>query len=303
MDFYAGLDIGGTNGRLKISDINGQALGEFEAAGCSINTDGFEKSRLRCRNLVLPALDTLGLKAESCQGICAAISGVDSDSIADFCRKAFEEMGFPGRHLQIMNDCEVFLHLSKGPSLVIISGTGSICYGRNMEGQLFRTGGWNHIISDEGSGFDLGLKFLQAAANDLDGRTKAPLLTSMVIRETGLDTLEKINQFINDHLLEKSVIARISETGYEAARQGDQAACHILDQCSDMLYHLIDDTVKKLDPSGSIEADLWLWGSVLVKNHILNHQLSQKVAAGLPALRVMIPELSALDTALLVART
>uniref|UniRef100_UPI0032614299 hypothetical protein n=1 Tax=Clostridium sp. NkU-1 TaxID=1095009 RepID=UPI0032614299 len=42
--YYAGLDIGGTNGRLKICDPDGAVLGEFTAPGCSLNTDGMEKA-------------------------------------------------------------------------------------------------------------------------------------------------------------------------------------------------------------------------------------------------------------------
>ncbi|WP_277407284.1 hypothetical protein [Lacrimispora xylanisolvens] len=42
-EFYAGLDVGGTNGRLKVSDPAGNVLGEFTAPGCSLNTDGAEK--------------------------------------------------------------------------------------------------------------------------------------------------------------------------------------------------------------------------------------------------------------------
>ena len=44
--------------------------------------------------------------------------------------------------------------------LVTISGTGSICYGRNEAGEVFRTGGWNHVLSDEGSAYDIVFRHL-----------------------------------------------------------------------------------------------------------------------------------------------
>ena len=53
MNYYAGMDIGGTNGRLKLKDGGGNILGEFTGPGCSMNTDGYDKSRTRCRELVL----------------------------------------------------------------------------------------------------------------------------------------------------------------------------------------------------------------------------------------------------------
>lgn len=304
MRYYTGLDIGGTNGRLKICDLDGSALGTFLEEGCSINTDGCEKSRLRCRQLILPVLQTLGLKAEDCAGICVAASGIDSPALEAAMRDIFEEMGFRAEVLQVMNDCEIFLHLSEGPALVVIAGTGSICFGRGPAGQVVRTGGWNHIVSDEGSGFDMGLKVLKAAADALDGRIPRSLLTELVIRESGLDSLEVLNDFINDHLFEKSEIARFALTGYTAAVQGDETALAIQKNCADALYGLIADTVRKLDltlDNGRQEADLWLWGSVAVKNQIVRRVLTQRLNKDFPSLQIRVPELSALDVAVMAA--
>lgn len=302
MEYYAGLDIGGTNGRLKLCAVDGQVLGEFEAEGCSINTDSYEKSRGRLRTLVLPALETLGLCAEQCGGICVAASGVDSPSLAASCRNIFEEMGFAKECLQVVNDCEIFLHLSDGPAIVIISGTGSICYGRDEQGGIFRTGGWNHILSDEGSGFDLGLKVLQATADALDGRIAPSALTAKVMEQSGLDSLEALNDFINENLFEKAKIAQFSRLGYDAACEGEETALTIHSKAADALFCLIRDTYLKLRLAESAAADLWIWGSVLVKNHIIQQMLADRIAAEIPGLGIRVPEASALDTALLAAR-
>ncbi|MCI6886679.1 MAG: ATPase, partial [Lachnospiraceae bacterium] len=128
MNYFAGLDIGGTHGRLKCCAVDGTELGTFQSDGCSINTDGPEKSRLRCRKLVLPALQSMGLSPDECDGICVAASGIDSPSLEKSIRDTFEEMGFRPEILYVMNDCEIFLHMSDGISLALISGTGSICF-------------------------------------------------------------------------------------------------------------------------------------------------------------------------------
>lgn len=298
MDYYAGLDIGGTNGRLKLCTADGQVLGEFQSDGCSINTDSYEKSRLRIRDLVLPALSALGLDAGCCSGICVAASGVDSPALMESCRRIFLEMGFIEKHLLVVNDCEIFLHLSDGPALVLVSGTGSVCYGRDLEGRTLRTGGWNHILSDEGSGFYLGLKTLQAAADALDGRIPESAMTRAVTEAKGLDSLEKLNDFINCHLFEKSAVAQFALSGYQAACEGDETALAIHRESAAALFRLIRDTFLKLGLPDSGCADLWIWGSILVKNHIIRQQLTGLLAAKLPGLLVRVPEASALDTAL-----
>ncbi|MEY8354826.1 BadF/BadG/BcrA/BcrD ATPase family protein [Lachnospiraceae bacterium 54-53] len=300
--YYAGLDIGGTSGRLKLCDEGGSVLGEFTAPGCSINTDGVEKSRLRYRQLVLPALEGLHLEPENCLGICVAASGIDSPSEERGCRASFEEMGFSHDRLLVLNDCDVFLHMTDTPSLVVISGTGSVCFGRDEKGRIYRTGGWNHILSDEGSGFDLGLKTLRAAADELSGRIKCPVLTPLIVKETGLDTLEKMNDFVNANLMEKSEIARLSLFAYEAAASGDEEAIRIHRECGEALWGLIRDTAAKMELTIPLEGvSLWFWGSVLVKNQIIRNLVEEKVQKGLPGIRTGIPEMTALDTALKAA--
>lgn len=304
MNYFAGLDIGGTHGRLRCCAVDGTELGTFQSDGCSINTDGPEKSRLRCRKLVLPALQSMGLSPDECDGICVAASGIDSPSLEKSIRDTFEEMGFRPEILYVMNDCEIFLHMSDGISLALISGTGSICFGRNEQGYVVRTGGWNHIVSDEGSGFDMGLKVLKATADAIDERIPSSLLTEMVIQESGISDLETWNDFINKHLFEKSAIAKFALTGYQAASLGDETALSIHRICADALYGLVADTLRKLEFAKyekQKQADLWLWGSLLVKNHILREMLIDKLAESYQEVRVGIPECSALDVAVRIA--
>ncbi len=306
MKYFAGLDIGGTNGRLKICDADGIVLGTFQAEGCSINTDGYEKSRMRCRALVLPALKALKLNAGDCAGICVAASGIDSLSMEAAMCAVFEEIGFRPEILRVMNDCEIFLHLSEGVSLALISGTGSICFGRGMDGRIVRTGGWNHILSDEGSGFDMGLRVLKSVADVIDSRIAASILTEMVIRESGLDSLEALNDFINEHLFEKSGIAAFALIGYQAAALGDETALSIHRHCADALYGLVSDTLRKLglmQCSSQLTADLWLWGSVAVKNQFLRQMVTERLNMDFPFLHIKVPQYSALDAAAEIAIT
>ncbi len=300
--YYAGLDIGGTSGRLKICGTDGAVLGEFTAPGCSINTDGERKSRLRYRELVLPALKELGLAPDGCLGICVAASGIDSPSDERGCRSSFTEMGFPNEKLLVLNDCEIFLHMTESSSVVVISGTGSVCFGRDRKGNIFRTGGWNHIVSDEGSAFDLGLKTIKAVADDLSGRIKCPVLTPLIINATGLNTLDKMDDFINANLMEKAEIARLSLFAFQAAALGDREALRLHRECAQALWSLIRDTIGKMDLTCSGERlNLWLWGSVLVKNDMIRNMVEEKVREAVPDIETGIPEKSALDTALKTA--
>src|SRR5262249_54935321 len=55
--------------------------------------------------------------------------------------------------------------------VLVLSGTGSCCYGRNTAGKTAKIGGWGHILGDKGSGYEIGLRALKAVVfyYDRDG--------------------------------------------------------------------------------------------------------------------------------------
>ena len=56
-----------------------------------------------------------------------------------------------------------------GPGVAAIAGTGSNVFGVGAEGRSWRTGGWGHLLGDEGSGYWLGVESIRAALRDRDG--------------------------------------------------------------------------------------------------------------------------------------
>ena len=78
----------------------------------------------------------------------------------------------------IVNDALVALTAGAGdgPGIVVICGTGSICYGRNDAAEAARSGGWGYILGDEGSGYWIGRGALAAVVRHADGRGPATSL-------------------------------------------------------------------------------------------------------------------------------
>lgn len=58
------------------------------------------------------------------------------------------------------------------PTVLVLSGTGSCCYGRSRQGETVKVGGWGHWLGDEGSGFDLALRALRGVVRELDQRQR-----------------------------------------------------------------------------------------------------------------------------------
>ena len=66
-----------------------------------------------------------------------------------------------------------------------------------------------------------------------------------VYGKSGLDTLEKIDLFVNEHLFDKSEIARFSMIACEAAKQEIHRRKESSKDCAEKIWKLIEDTARK----------------------------------------------------------
>ena len=73
-----------------------------------------------------------------------------------------------------------------GCGVILIAGTGSVCFARNQQGQIWRTGGWGHLIGDEGSAYAVSAAMLRAVLMECDGRGEKTLLTPLVMEKLGI---------------------------------------------------------------------------------------------------------------------
>ena len=104
--------------------------------------------------------------------------GLDADHIA--ARKAVRRHGVRlARHVEVTNDAAILLAAGTpdGWGVALVSGTGSIAFGRAPDGRTARGGGWGYLLGDEGSAYALVLAGLQAVARAADGRGEPTCLT------------------------------------------------------------------------------------------------------------------------------
>ena len=88
----------------------------------------------------------------------------------------------------VVNDALVALEAGApgAPGVVIISGTGSIAYGRNTRNEGARSGGWGHVLGDEGSGFWIGRAAIRAVLREADRRGPRTTLTPLLLQHFGV---------------------------------------------------------------------------------------------------------------------
>jgi N-acetylglucosamine kinase-like BadF-type ATPase len=130
----------------------------------------------------------------------------------------------------LVNDARIVLATGTpdGWGLVVISGTGSIAYARSPQGQVMRSGGWGYLLGDEGSGYDIGLRALQAVMRASDGRGESTVLENAILTEWGLRRAEDLVRKVYGGL-PRAEIARLSEIVERCAGAGDRVSTAILE--------------------------------------------------------------------------
>lgn len=302
MKYIMGMDVGGTTARLKLADITGELLGQYECAGITSYVAVYSQRLEHYRLLILPALKKHALTAADCAGLCAGASGVDTPQLHAEYTRMFSELGFPREVTRVYNDCEVFLHTDTGTGMVITAGTGSIITGKCSDGSIVRYGGWGHLISDEGSAFDLALQALSTAVRVLDGSQSGEALAKLVCAQGGFTHPQQIADFVKENIFNKSEISRYASLVERAAAMGDREAVRIVHQGAEALCHGAETVAEKLRKDNLSEPlTIQLWGSVLVHCEPLAACLKQRLTAELSNITILYPALTALDSALQIA--
>src|SRR5271155_4139726 len=151
MPIYLGIDGGGTKTECALSDGD-RVLGRFLAGSSKLQRVGRDASIHCLQAVVKGALLEAKCNADDVKSAVVGMSGSSDDQVQGMVNTALEKIiscnvNVVGDHIIAFES--VFLG---GPGVLIISGTGSIAFGRNERGDTARAGGWGPVVSDEGSG-------------------------------------------------------------------------------------------------------------------------------------------------------
>jgi N-acetylglucosamine kinase-like BadF-type ATPase len=162
--------------------------------------------------------------------------------------RAFTD-AFPEIPLYLTNDVEVgwagSLGLASG--INVVSGTGSIAFGKDESGQAARCGGWSEFFSDEGSCYYIGRKSLQLFSKQADGRVPKDELYSIFRKEFDIkNDFEIIDLVHNEYLSNRDKVAALQLLAKEAALAGSCSARSLYIDAADELCDMVKAIKKQL---------------------------------------------------------
>jgi N-acetylglucosamine kinase-like BadF-type ATPase len=195
-------------------------------------------------------------------------------------------------HVDIDHDCRIALAggLSGRPGIVLITGTGSSCFGQNAAGEKWLSGGWGYLIGDEGSAYWLGIQALRIASAVDDKRAPYSQLYDIVRSYLKLkDTRELMHRLYVQRLL-RSEIAALAPMVIEAARHGDRAALHLLEQAANDLAVCVDAVARQLNLSSGV-CEIVQTGGLINAGDIYLQPLRSAILQKIPGAQFSTPEL------------
>lgn len=168
-----------------------------ECVGANPNLVGMDQFISHLGQGMLDALGRADLGAGNVVAAGFGLSGVDRPPDIEALRKKLPLILPSLERLWIGNDALPALRQGAGQlmGVVLIAGTGSICFGVGETGQTVRVGGWGGDLGDEGSGYWIGLRGLQLACRMADGRLKETPLLKAILRNLKLKSASDLIPF------------------------------------------------------------------------------------------------------------
>jgi N-acetylglucosamine kinase-like BadF-type ATPase len=170
------------------------------------------------------------------------------------------------------------------PRVLVLSGTGSCCFGRAPDGRTAKVGGRGHVIGDRASACDIGLRALRAVIADLDHRGKMGALGVAILNALTFNEPEQLIPWSVN--ASKTEIASLAITVFTVAAKGDKLAKRLLSDSAAMLAEDACVCARQLLGSDHGEIEFVLNGGVLLKNPSFQRDVSRRIRKGWPGARI-----------------
>jgi N-acetylglucosamine kinase-like BadF-type ATPase len=186
-----------------------------------------------------------------------------------------------------------------GAGIVLISGTGSICVGRNSQGQQHRCGGWGWLLDGGGSAMDIGRDGLALSLRMADGRLRETPLKALLWRALGVQHSHQLKALVVDPSFGAAGFARLAPLVSAQAATGDPQALAIIERAGEELAMLVEGVAKGL---GLEQPPLCCLGGAITHLAPLQRSFQRVLAERLPGTIPQAPLGDACSGALALAR-
>lgn len=238
-----GIDGGGTKTVAVLMNQIGQLLGAGDGGPSNYQSAGIETAKHSLESAILQATRN---HQEPVKAICLGLAGVGRPEDFRVVHHLLEEVihhtpsvkwSLQPDTVVICSDSAIALTGGVGHSagIVVIAGTGSMVFGQNSRGITKRAGGWGYLLGDEGGGYNIAIRGLQAALRAYDGRGMPTILVEEFQKELEIHNLDDLVKLVYRSGWQVKEVAALTPIVDRAAAQGDTVANTIIDEAVEEL--------------------------------------------------------------------
>lgn len=239
---YLGIDGGGTKTAFALMNSDSKIINYKEVGPSSLDTVSFE---------TLKKVLEEGTKdiTQTVDSIFLGLGGIYSKEQEDKVCELTKGLKIVDSHTEIAasNDVINALYGALGgkDGIVLIAGTGSVCYGKN-KGKTCRVGGYCYKEGDLGSAYDLGYKALQYLAKVIDKREKETSFSKRLKETINCSNYEELSRYYMSAT--RTDVASLAKV--VTLEQSEEHAKKIIEDAVNEVLRMISTCYKELNFEG-----------------------------------------------------
>ncbi len=235
MKYILAVDGGGSKTIVQIADVNGKVISEAISGSSNCRSVGINNATKNLNTAIFNAVKNLKAYRKA-HFISSCFGFAGNNTEGDF--KIYKKITFnnklssflyPKRTI-ICNDTRIGLEAgSKSKNkIIIIAGAGSNCFGINEKEEKAGATGWDYILADEGSGYEISIKALKAVMRAYDRRDKETLLSRTILESLNLKKVLDLINWAYNETFTKQRISSLAKTVCMTAQMKDKISIDIL---------------------------------------------------------------------------
>lgn len=280
-----GVDGGGSKTRAIVADEHGTQLGEVVGPASGVKPGQAEASAEVIAATVRDALASCEMTHVVPKVVCVGVAGVAREQE----RQALWQ-GLAGRELAeevvVHPDFSIALDdaFGEGPGILLISGTGSVAFGRGPSGAVARCGGWGAVCGDEGSGAWVGRRALSVVTAAADGREPETALMGAVLTAAQVNEPRELIAWAAQATAAQ--LASLAPVVSSVADAGDLRANALISLAVEELVLHVRALARQLFGDERAATPVAFSGGMLKRSSTLRKRLEHRLKSAVPGAQV-----------------
>jgi glucosamine kinase len=284
-----GIDGGGTKTRAMVADDHGGMIGDVVGPGSAVRPGQADVSAGIIADVVRDALASCEMTHVVPRVLCVGVAGVGRDAERQELWQALMEREV-AEEIVIHSDFSVALDdaFGDGPGVLLISGTGSVAFGRGPTGLTARCGGWGPVFGDEGGGAWIGRRALSVVSAASDGREPETALTGAILTAAQVNEVSELISWAAQGT--PGMLASLAPVVMSVADAGDLRANAIVSLAVEELSLHIRALARSLFVDERAAVPVALSGGMLRRGTVLRKRLEHRLRSAVPGAQVSAEE-------------